>query len=52
MLAAIDNQIKWTVTRPIEKTADAPLVTSKALKKLDDISIKSRAKSIAPSESS
>lgn len=52
MLAAVDNEIRWIVQRPKDKAADAPSVTAKKLKKLDDVSIKSRAKSIAASSTS
>ena len=52
MLAAVDNEIRWIVQRPQEKAADAPSVTAKKLQKLDDVSIKSRAKSIAASSNS
>lgn len=52
MLAAVDNEIRWIVQRPKEKAADAPSVTAKKLQKLDDVSINSRAKSIAASSTS
>mgnify|MGYP001060643646 CR=1 FL=1 len=52
MQAAIDNQVKWVVSKPIEKTGEAPSITAKALKSLKNNQKSVKAKSIAPSVTS